>query len=408
MRPATSASPADERTTGMATVAVASCYDKDNFGSMLQAHATELALAGMGHDVVTIDKSGLGGEIGAGRRSYYLGNILDADMYRAKVGFVGHRLRQRLNKVFGDEMRRRRVAFAAYRTTNFHLSPCFESFQELGEWTRGLAAVVVGSDQLWLPVNIAGRYYTLDFVRQPCRKVSYATSFGVSELPDRYIREVARFLPTFSAISVREDTGAAITETATGVLPQVVCDPTMLLPREEWASVASASLVPDEPYAFCYFLGKNLWQRECARREADRRGLKLVAIAHPDEYVRYDDAYADIYPWDTGPAEWVGLLSHASMVFTDSFHGTAFSNIFERPFVSFRRHVNMGAQSTNSRLDSLLGRLGLVERTCESPDAFDAIVAADVGFAASTSRLEAFRAESRSWFEAALAGEVNA
>lgn len=392
----------------MAKVAVASCYDKRNFGSMLQAFATERALSGMGHDAVTIDKSGLAREIGRGRRSYYMEHLLDLELYRAKLGFVGHRLRQRLNHEFGGEMRRRYRSFDRFAADHFRMSPRFGSFAGLGEWTRGLDAVVVGSDQLWLPVNIAGRYYTLDFVEAPCRRVSYATSFGVSELPERYMREVARFLPAFSAASVREDTGADLAERATGARPAVVCDPTMLLARGEWASVADGSLAPDAPYAFCYFMGRNLWQRECARREADRRGLKLVAIAHPDEYVRYDDTYADVYPWDAGPAEWVGLLSHASMVFTDSFHGTAFSNIFERPFVSFRRHVNMGAQSTNSRLDTLLGRLGLADRICESADSFDAIAAADVNFASSRPRLAAFRSESMEWLEAALAGEARA
>lgn len=392
----------------MTRVAVASCHDKRNFGSMLQAWATERAIALLGHDAVTIDKTGLGADIGRGRRSYYMGHLLDLDLYRAKLGFVGHRLRQRLNAGFGGEMRRRYRAFDRFAAEHFHLSPRFGSFAELGEWTRGQDAAVVGSDQLWLPVNIAGRYYTLDFVESPCRKVSYATSFGVSELPEHYMREVARFLPTFTAASVREDTGADIAEAATGARPAVVCDPTMLLSREEWGSVADASLAPDAPYALCYFMGGNLWQRECARREADRRGLRLVAIAHPDEYVRYDDSYADVYPWDAGPAEWVGLISHASMVFTDSFHGTAFSNIFGRPFVSFRRHENMGAQSTNSRLDSLLGRLGLAGRICETPDAFDAIAATDVDFAASAPRLEAFRAESRAWLASALSGEVRA
>ena len=392
----------------MAKVAVASCHDKRNFGSMLQAWATERAVVLLGHDAVTIDKSGLGKEIGRGRREYYAEHAFDLDLYRAKFGFVGHRVRQRLNKAFGAETARRYRAFDRFAASHFLMSPRFGSFGELGEWTRGFDAVVVGSDQLWLPVNIAGRYYTLDFVKGPCRKVSYATSFGVSELPERYMREVARFLPTFSAASVREDTGADLAERATGSRPEVVCDSTILLSRQEWESVADESLVPDVSYALCYFMGKNFWQRECARREADRRGLRLVAIAHPDEYVRYDDSYADIYPWDAGPAEWVGLVARASMVFTDSFHGTAFSNIFERPFVSFRRHINMGAQSTNSRLDSLLGRLGLAERICESPDAFDAIAAADVDFASSRPRLGAFCAGSRSWLEAALSGEVSA
>ena len=392
----------------MARIAVASCHDKRNFGSMLQAWATERAVALLGHDALTIDKTGLGADIGRGRRSYYLEHLLDLELYRAKLGFVGHRLRQRTNGEFGSEMARRYRAFDRFAAERFHLSSRFGSLAELGEWTRGLDAVMVGSDQLWLPVNIAGGYYTLDFVEGPCRKVSYATSFGVSELPERYMREAARFLSTFSAVSVREDTGADLAECATGSRPAVVCDPTMLLPRGEWESVADESLVPEAPYAFCYFMGKNLWQRDCARREADRRGLKLVAIAHPDEYVRYDDSYADVYPWDAGPAEWVGLISHADMVFTDSFHGTAFSNIFERPFVSFRRHVNMGAQSTNSRLDTLLGRLGLPSRICETPEAFVGIAGADVDFGASHPRLEAFRAESHAWLEAALSGEAQA
>lgn len=390
----------------MARIAVASCHDKRNFGSMLQAWATERAVALLGCDAVTIDKTGLGSDIGRGRRSYYLEHLLDAELYRAKLGFVGHRLRQRTNKEFGSEMARRYRAFDRFAAERFRLSPHFGSLGELGDWTRGLDAVVVGSDQLWLPVNIAGGYYTLDFAEGPCRKVSYATSFGVSELPERYMREAARFLPTFSAVSVREDTGADLAERATGSRPEVVCDPTMLLPRGEWESVADESLVPDAPYAFCYFMGRNLWQRDCARREADRRGLKLVAIAHPDEYVKYDDSYADVYPWDAGPSEWVGLISHAEMVFTDSFHGTAFSNVFERPFVSFRRHVDMGSQSTNSRIDSLLGRLGLEGRICESEGDFDAIAGQEVDFGASRPKLERFRTGSLSWLEAALSGEA--
>ena len=170
----------------MARIALATCYDKNNFGSMLQAWATEAAVRALGHDVVTIDKSGLSGDIGRGRRSYYMEHLFDAELYRAKLGFVGHRVRQRLNREFGSEMARRYRSFDRFAKARFRMSPRFNSLAELGEWTRGLDTVVVGSDQLWLPVNIAGGYYTLSFVEGPCRKVSYATSFGVSELPERY------------------------------------------------------------------------------------------------------------------------------------------------------------------------------------------------------------------------------
>ena len=78
----------------------------------------------------------------------------------------------------------------------------------------------------------------------------------------------------------------------------------MLLARDQWASLAGSSSisVPDEPYVFCYFMGKNAWNRECAQELAEQHNLKIVAIAHPDEYVKADDDYADYYPWDAGPA----------------------------------------------------------------------------------------------------------
>ena len=63
---------------------------------------------------------------------------------------------------------------------------------------------------------------------------------------------------------------------------------------------------------------------------AEQHNLKIVAIAHPDEYVKADDDYADYYPWEAGPAEWVNLIAHASYVCTDSFHGSVFSKYFLR------------------------------------------------------------------------------
>ena len=74
---------------------------------MLQAWATERAASLLGHDAVTIDKTGLGAVIGRGRRSYYAEHLFDLGLYRAKLGFVGHRLRQKLNGEFGSEMARR-------------------------------------------------------------------------------------------------------------------------------------------------------------------------------------------------------------------------------------------------------------------------------------------------------------
>lgn len=388
-------------------IAIASCPDKVNFGSVLQSWATERAISALGYEALTIDKRGLGPEIGRGRRLYYAEHLLDLSLYRAKLGFVGHRVRQKVNGEFGRRMAERHATFSVFEEGRFAYTPRATTFAELAKSVSSCETVVVGSDQLWLPVNIAGGYFTLEWVEPPVRRVSYATSFGVSELSDKYMRRTAGFLEGFAAVSVREDTGADIVERACGSRPTVVCDPTMLLAADDYRRelVDPAYAVPSEPYVFCYFLGRNVWNRECAKELARAAGCKIVAIAHPDEYVTYDDGYADIYPWSAGPAEWVSLLAGARYVCTDSFHGSVFSTIFNVPFFTFRRHEGMGSQSTNSRLDTLLTRIGAQERLCETPETFRVAMAQEVDWTSVNENVAAYRAESRAWLEAALSGE---
>lgn len=386
-------------------IAIASCHDKYNFGSALQAYATEEALRNMGCNVRTINKRGLSSEIGRGRRSYYLEHLFDYELYKAKMGFVNHKLRQRINREFGAHMHERYRSFAAFEREAFTFTEKKTSFDALADTVRGYDAVIVGSDQLWLPVNISGRYFTLEWVPKGVRRVSYATSFGVSKLSDNCLERTGRFLSAMDAVSVREETGADIVKRASGERCDVVCDPTLLIDRAEWkifAARSGASLIPNEPYILCYFMGKNRWNRECALKLARRTGFKVVAIAHPDEYVRYDDGYADVYPWCAGPAEWVALVANAAYVCTDSFHCSLFSNMFEVPFFAFRRHEGMGSQSTNSRLDTLLNRVGSSDRICESSEEFDAAVLRDADFAEIRSNIAAYRDFSVAWLQRAL------
>lgn len=385
-------------------VAIASCHDKVNFGSILQAYATQRAVEELGADAVTIDKRGLGNAISRGRSEYYGEHILDFELYRAKLGFVKHRIKQKLDSDFGKKMAERKAAFGYFESTHFKFTDRTSSFSELSDLVSKFDSVIVGSDQLWLPVNIAGGYYTLSFVEPPVRKVSYSTSFGISILSDKYLAKTRDFLSSFDAISVREDTGADLVESATGKRCKVVCDPTMLLTRGQWTDLAEASNldIPHDPYVLCYFMGKNAWNRDCAVELAKTHGMKIVAIAHLDEYVKMDDEYADYYPWGAGPADWVKLISNASYVCTDSFHGTVFSNIFGVPFFSFRRHENMGRQSTNSRIDTLLNVLGNSDRICESFDDFHRVCGNPIDFESVEMRLESYRSESANWLKSAI------
>lgn len=386
-------------------VAIASCPDKVNYGSVLQSYALQRFVERLGYETHTIDKSGLGAEIARGRRMYYAENLLNFDLYHAKLGFVGHRVRQHLDRPFGEKVAARRAAFERFVSDWFAFTPRTSSFEELSELCDGYDAVIVGSDQLWLPVNIAGGFYALSFVGPSVRKISYATSFGVAAIPEKYVKRAGEFLSDFAAVSVREDAGADIVERATGRRPEVVCDPAMLLSKGEWRSVATpCPEVPEVPYILCYFLGKNVWNRVCAVDYARRRGLKVVVLAHLDEYVAFDESYADACLWNVGPDAWLSLVLGASAVFTDSFHGTLFSCLFEVPFFTFRRHANVGAQSTNARLDTLLTELGACDRMCESEEQYRAIARSGVGFEDMRRHISAYRARSVSFLEAALAG----
>lgn len=388
-------------------VALATCHDKRNFGSILQAYATQAYLERAGYDVRTIDKRGLGKAIEPGRMDYYRRHVLDLQMYREKAPFVGHRVRQKVDREFGSEMGQRRRAFDAFAADAFRLTRKCYTFDELRDMSREYDAVVVGSDQLWLPVNIGGGYFTLEWTDPTVRRVSYATSVGLSHLDDFYVGRMRDFLAGYHAVSVREESAADLVEEATGARPAVTCDPTMLLTADEWRAVSDDGYagVPDEPYLLCYFMGDNPWQRACAVRYARAHGLKVVAVAHNDAYISSDDGYADAYPWDAGPGQWLALFEHAGFVCTDSFHGSVFSNLFQAPFVSFRRHAAKSGQSTNSRIDTLLGALGLEGRICEDEEAFDAIAEEPIDFSQSEERLEAYRAESAKWLDDALAFE---
>lgn len=387
-------------------VAIVSCHDKTNFGSVLQAYATQYAIQRLGFNGVTVNKRGLGKDIARGRTRYYASHLLDVDLYKAKLGFVGHRLKQKLDSEFKSQMRQRGDAFRRFELNEFELSQELASFDQLESYLSSFDSVVVGSDQLWLPVNIDGDYFTLTHVPQGVRKISYSTSFGVSELSKSYLEKVGRFLQSFSCISVREETGRRLVEEATGNTCEVVCDPTMLMSKREWAEVAKrgTGLIPDEPYILCYFMGNNQWNRECAIRYARNRNLKIVAIAHPDEYVSFDADYADYYPWSAGPAEWVGLVDKAEAVFTDSFHGTVFSNIFHSKYFVFRRHKKQSAQSTNSRLDTLLDVLGVPERICESVLDFDRIESEEIDFEKVQVNIDSYVKRSEAFLKGALEG----
>lgn len=210
---------------------------------------------------------------------------------------------------------------------------------------------VTGSDQVWNPYFADLEKLFIKFAPGG-KRISYAASISCPEIPQDKLQMFIDGINGMKAISVREQAGAELIEQLTGRKVEVVADPTMLVAAEKWREIARKPswLKGDEEILTTYFLGKR--PDEIISRLADAQGLKVVNIL--DEHVFEHYAVA--------PEEWLWLIDHAKLMYTDSFHGTVFSILFRRPFVVAERIGDGCVNKMTSRIDTLLGKFGLEAR----------------------------------------------
>lgn len=387
----------------MKKIGIVSCYFQPNYGSMLQAFATQkiLDLWNIPNETICID--GLSKEIRQAKLKYFRSKIFSSDVIKGKWGFIQLALAKKRNRQLAENVALRNQKFKAFAEQNFRLSEPYASKSELAQKSCDYAAFLVGSDQLWLPSNIAADYYTLNFVDESIRKIAYATSFGVSTLPKKQAEQAKVFLPRIDFLSVREKSGQALIRNLTSINAEVVCDPTLLLTAEQWVDIQKTERIIPEPYIFCYFFGKNRLSRQCAEKLRQITGFKIVALQQLDAYIKQDEDFADLAPYDVDPADFVNLIRNAAYICTDSFHGTVFSVLHHKPFFSFRRFVEKTTMSTNSRLDSLLEILELKNRIITTEMEF-ARAQEEIDYSSVDEKLDAFRMDSFAFLKKALAG----
>ena len=385
-------------------VAIVSCYFQPNYGSMLQALATQEILNIMSIPNETINIDGLKGEIHAAKMKYFKSRILSLDVIKDKLGFVKLAVVKRIDKELRKNISIRNECFKQFAGSHFNISKEYASKVELGVESKKYSAFIVGSDQLWLPSNIAADYYTLSYVADGVRKISYATSFGVASLPRAQREAVKKFVPKFDYLSVREKTGQRLIKEITGLNAELVCDPTLLLNREQWKKLIVNEKIIKDPYIFCYFLGDNKLSRVCAQKLSKATGMKIVALQQLDMYILDDKSFADIAPYNINPAGFVNLIRNANFVLTDSFHGTVFSILNHKCFFSFRRFIEKTTMSTNSRIDSLLSVLNLEHRIINNEDDFKKQLRLRIDYSEVDEKLDEFRAYSLAFLSNALEG----
>lgn len=275
-------------------IAFAGMFNGWNYGSALVSYAAQSILNEMGYTVVMINK-----------RRYP-----ELDL--------------------GPDNRSLRFARA-----HCHITRQYECGEDVTELNNLADTFMVGSDTNWWwgDVHSTGYFYWLDFVWTGKRKIAFSTSFA-HERPDIPQAEtpVLRYLYSrFDAISVREKSGVRNLGELYGVDDaEHIYDPTLIAEDRVFRSLAAESSRTDSGYVFAYILDPTPEKDKLLREVSARMGLELRAVPGmtvKDLSVVYNERTPEI-------VDFVYLVSHAEFVITDSFHGTCFSIIFRRPFVS--------------------------------------------------------------------------
>lgn len=325
----------------MKKVGIVTIHKINNYGAVLQAYALNRHIRSLGHEAKTIDF-----------RTYRV-----AESYRifrpleSKMDLV----RNAQALLFAGKLRRRGARFERFLAEHVPMTEtAWYSNEELRTAELDFDTYICGSDQIW---NTHCRNYDdaflLEFARNRGERIAYAASLGAEsihpELQDRFRRE----LSDFKAVSVRERDAVDIIAPLAGREAAHVCDPVLLLTREQWREAAAEPLMK-EPYIFFYHVKGDIpGMRDYLRRLSEQTGRKVVAVTMNLREM----LYPNVKRYDAGPAEFLSLIAHADYVVTNSFHATAFSLIFRKKFLVFPPH---GAGP--SRLTSILETAGLGDR----------------------------------------------
>lgn len=334
-----------------------------NYGAVLQAYALNKVINEMGVECETID---------------YFPHYFKSQYYLKKSPYINYRFPQTgqlkiwlFDNLYTFRLRsiikKRNRLFSLFIKRNIKLSKKrYYSKESLNAIANTYDLYIAGSDQIWH--NLWSDFddsFFLCFVDRHKFKSSYAASFGFSTIPKELESEYQARLNRFDRISVREQSAIDIIKKTVGKTATCECDPTILLRREQWELLVTQNNQPD--YIFVYYINKadNIFKKAYELSKA--KNLKVICLtSRVSEKIMMNDKI-DSYNFTNiriaSPADFLNLCFNAKYIITNSFHGTVFSIIFHKQFMSEVFHCD---GEINIRSKELLNKTGLCNRTAHS------------------------------------------
>ena len=308
-----------------------------NYGGILQNYALQQVVKGMGHEVYTFD-------------------ICKPSWKAWSISAIKCAIKKCLGRTakfptLPSNIKRREKPLRRFVKSHIQVTAPRVKLPTAELVDRySLDGIIVGSDQVWRPLYNYGfidQLY-LAFVKdRDIKRIAYAASFGTDEWEYTKEEEIAcaALAKKFNGISVRENSGVALCRDHLGVDAVHVLDPTLLLDSTHYAGLCK-HIAKREPFVFAYILDQSEEKVESIKSFATSKGLPYFIMSAGPEVSEGDSIEL-----------WLSYFRDANYVITDSFHGTAFSIIFNRDFYVFGNK-----ERGNSRFDSLLGCLELRDR----------------------------------------------
>lgn len=325
-----------------------------NYGSYLQAYGLKRIVEQMGHDVVFVDYK-------------VEPAIEDQGSIKGKKGYIVSR------NIWRQIKKKKNRMIRVIKGEKGGISDFTWDFEKNYLKTLGVSkrrkyrsdvdVLIIGSDEVFNctqgdKVGFSKELFGAD--NHAGKVISYAASFGnttVEKLDKYCIREtVAKLLENFSSVSVRDRNSYTIVKELTGSAPEIHLDP--VLAYDFTNDIEDC--VTEKNYIIVYAYNKRITKEEgkVIRQFAYKKGKKLIALSGEqdfcDEYV-----YCE-------PLKMLSYFKHADYIITDTFHGTIFSVITHKPFVTLvRKDSDAKGYGNQEKLSYLLEKLRLMDRHIE-------------------------------------------
>ena len=333
-------------------IGILTFHNSHNCGSMLQALALQTVLRnrfGVDNEIIDFSNSG------------------QSAMYSPfwKVTGVKSVVKNALWATVYPQIKRQIRAYEAFEHDYFKLSPSsYHEDSELAALDGVYNKFITGSDQVWnIRCMDADDAYYLDFVKNS-GKYAYAVSFGANNpfADSKLAGHYQDLVNDFDRVSVREQNAKRWVKAATGRDVPMCLDPTMLLSQEEWGRTVHFKSEPiikgDYIFYYCFSISQEI--ASFLHKVSKRTGIPVYFFEPKEWALRCCWKNRIHLVSEYGPEAFLNYIKYATMVFTTSFHGTAFSTLFHKDFWYIDSGHNDPAK--DDRAISFLTQLELMER----------------------------------------------